>query len=587
MNPITEALSIRDIRYLIMLNLEKVEDVMSLAMVCKGFQNIYDDVNFTIDHTEKFKHKQTFQQLIDILEIKSYINFSSPKVIKELESFKFFQIFKTQKFTNWIYPFAFRQLIFILNNSPDQITEEFRSLKNIFNENIFNEDLSLKLDAILNIPLHLGLFEMFISNGIKIDAKDGDGDNILMLMCLQLDQLNRTDEHYESDKIFYESIIDLLLENNIEINSQSIDGKYPLMMLCSSVNYAYVEKLLLRGANPNLLTTSNYNCLHFVVEGYITYLEKERLDLAELLLRFGADSNVIIPVRNLSMLTYSINNSTTYMSQLLLKYGATVRINDLRFPYDCPDLLKVLVEKISEDFSNLESDLSYPNVLAEIAFSNIMRKNFRNAKILIENGANVNYCSDECSLLLLTAISESEELSKFLIEKGADVNFENETEKISPIYKFSLDNNANMVQLLIEHNADINYKGKYNFTSLMFFSSLGNLDMVKLLIKKGADVNAKSIGNLTSLILASHKGHLNIVKYLVENNASIDFQNDAGNTALIFAADNYKYSVYQYLISQGADISIQNSKNATALSLIHRAFFRRIISFLNPLSYLI
>lgn len=126
---------------------------------------------------------------------------------------------------------------------------------------------------------------------------------------------------------------------------------------------------------------------------------------------------------------------------------------------------------------------------------------------------------------------------------------------------------------LLEAGADINAKGEYGWTALMYASRLGHIETVKLLLEAGADPNAKDENGYTALISVAEdakkfgyrhipneygeltlkwvpvKGHrlidyTEIVKLLLEFGADPNAENRFGYTALMFAVerDNKKNS---------------------------------------------
>ena len=112
---------------------------------------------------------------------------------------------------------------------------------------------------------------------------------------------------------------------------------------------------------------------------------------------------------------------------------------------------------------------------------------------------------------------------------------------------------------------DINAKGNYGWTALIYASVNGSLDIVKNLIKQGADINAQDDYDGTALMYASIEGYLEIVKYLIDNGADVNTQDDYGETALMYASRRGYFRIIEYLIKNGADVNIKNNKNETAL----------------------
>ncbi|MDR1695246.1 MAG: ankyrin repeat domain-containing protein [Endomicrobium sp.] len=179
----------------------------------------------------------------------------------------------------------------------------------------------------------------------------------------------------------------------------------------------------------------------------------------------------------------------------------------------------------------------------------ITRNKYDMAKILIENGADVNAVVPVFEGLgiggytvlssALTAYPEPDaDIIKFLLEKGADVN-----------------------------KSDIN---DYGFVPLIHsvISFGGNeqtgLEIVKLLTDHGADVNKTDKKSGTPPLvwaIAAHRGNaLDIIKILVDNGADINFKDKNGMTPLLYAAKSSSFEICKYLIGKGADTAAKDSE---------------------------
>ena len=78
--------------------------------------------------------------------------------------------------------------------------------------------------------------------------------------------------------------------------------------------------------------------------------------------------------------------------------------------------------------------------------------------------------------------------------------------------------------MLLDKGADINSKNANNQTPLYLASSnetedSENLEIVELLIEHGADVDIWDIAGLTPVMIAADKGHMYVVQCLVKNGA--------------------------------------------------------------------
>jgi len=60
------------------------------------------------------------------------------------------------------------------------------------------------------------------------------------------------------------------------------------------------------------------------------------------------------------------------------------------------------------------------------------------------------------------------------------------------LHRAVLSGNLAEVKRLLEEGSDVNAKGEYGMTPLMWAAGIGRIEMVKFLLSKGADVNARN-----------------------------------------------------------------------------------------------
>ena len=161
---------------------------------------------------------------------------------------------------------------------------------------------------------------------------------------------------------------------------------------------------------------------------------------------------------------------------------------------------------------------------------------YAEVKRLIEKGADVNAQSSEGTALDYALRKGNTEIIKLLIKEGADVNAQDHR-GYTALIRWSRAGHIDTVKLLIEEGADVNattismvWGGKTIFgyidgetlggcTALMAASEEGHTDIVKLLIDAGAGVNYQDEEGYTALMYASKYGHKEISKLLREAGA--------------------------------------------------------------------
>ena len=144
-------------------------------------------------------------------------------------------------------------------------------------------------------------------------------------------------------------------------------------------------------------------------------------------------------------------------------------------------------------------------------------------RFLIERGADVKIrtTGNNYSVLEDAARYANAEIVQLLIEHGAEVN-NADTMGMTPLLYAAMCDNAEAARMLIENGADMEASERYKgFTPLLYACHLLKTKIVTLLVEKGADVNAKDKKGKTPLANACKKGGLEIVKYLVEHGASL------------------------------------------------------------------
>ncbi len=115
-------------------------------------------------------------------------------------------------------------------------------------------------------------------------------------------------------------------------------------------------------------------------------------------------------------------------------------------------------------------------------------------------------------------------------------------------------NNKNLVKEQLKTvSANCIYPYGEPRTPLVAASRKGALDIVKLLINAKAKINFHAKGDETPLIAAAANNHLSLVKYLLKNGARINTNLSSDGTALIAAVRNNNYQIAKFLLENGAN----------------------------------
>ena len=118
------------------------------------------------------------------------------------------------------------------------------------------------------------------------------------------------------------------------------------------------------------------------------------------------------------------------------------------------------------------------------------------------------------------AIAETRaDVCRLLLKYGADVNIQSRGNDGSPLHKAAWAGKTTLVQLLLEHRADVDCVDRWRQTPLYDAAKNGHLDTVRALLKAGAAVDACDIELCTPLSRANENGHTAVVMALFEHGA--------------------------------------------------------------------
>ncbi|QGQ93738.1 ankyrin repeat domain-containing protein [Paenibacillus psychroresistens] len=124
-----------------------------------------------------------------------------------------------------------------------------------------------------------------------------------------------------------------------------------------------------------------------------------------------------------------------------------------------------------------------------------------------------------------------------LLEAGCDVNAQDE-EGRTALIQAALYNNVEVVQILIEHGANVNTRDFFNgYAALHFAARNSSLELMQLLLKHKAEVDIKDINGNTPLLVAviNANGKAGIIQQLLLNGADRNTANNQGVSPLELA----------------------------------------------------
>jgi ankyrin repeat protein len=213
-------------------------------------------------------------------------------------------------------------------------------------------------------------------------------------------------------------------------------------------------------------------------------------------------------------------------------------------------------------------------------------KNEQFFKLLIKNNADKDARDESGSTLLHTACNFGmEEAVKLLIEAGADIkakDFEGRTPlHIACIIDDKNDNlieKKNIIELLLKANADPNDLDSYHsspFYNLFLYNANNDLkkEIIDLLIEHKANIDFKGSGGSTLLHLVCNFGLTEVVESLIAANANKNARDENGWTPLHSACANDQDKIAGLLLDANVD---KDAKDKNGLSPLFIALYKAI-----------
>ena len=172
--------------------------------------------------------------------------------------------------------------------------------------------------------------------------------------------------------------------------------------------------------------------------------------------------------------------------------------------------------------------------------------------------------------LVKAALDGDLENVKSLLEKKVNANKIDLITHQSPLLAAAQNGRAEVIKLLLEHQANPNLKLKLPLSPLLIACERGNLEAVKLLISARADVQFSGAKGYTPLMLASAHGHAEIARVLLASGASLNARSNHGTTPLMFAVQYNQLPSVKLLLAQGAYLYARDADGDSATDIAKR-----------------
>ncbi|SUW07618.1 ankyrin repeat-containing protein [Brachyspira pilosicoli] len=429
------------------------------------------------------------------------------------------------------------------------------------------------------------IIKLLLEYGADINAQNSKGSTALMLAS------------YDEEK---KDFMRTLLENGADTElTNNYNGNTALLNACERRNIEGVKLLLEYNANINVQD-------EFKKTPLILACDADSYDIVKILLEHNADIN-LSDHRKETPLMYAVEEKNRDIVELLLKYNPDLTLKNessktaLDIAYKRNNYVKEIADLIKEASSR---EIQFLYAAAENNVNKVLK--------YIAEGIDINNTIDESddsigsNALILASEFHHKEIIKILLENNADVNFKNYLNKTALEYVASNDDNFDIALEFIKRGADVNALDNENATPLMYAASHNAKKILNLLIENNADINIQTKSGYTALILAAMHNHINIVKILIENKADVFARDGYGRRCSYYADENWndemckifsKYHDDEYkkntqfifdvlysktdeinkYISEGGDVNFQDDGGLTALTVVEKREVAKIL----------
>jgi ankyrin repeat protein len=396
------------------------------------------------------------------------------------------------------------------------------------------------------------------------------------------------------------AMVQCLLDKGANVNKTNAYGFTPLYIAASQGQYTICELLIDRGAKVNTICnkhtalyqavrSENQNLVELLLDrgakinlsSHVLHeaVDKGNIEIVNLLINRGAKINNrhSLPFRE-TPLHLAIKKGNINLVKLLLSKGANPNLKTF-FP---PMTAIQLATKYPEIVQLLKS---YGATVDFAVFNAASSGDFEAIKEYIAEGGNVNATyQNETTLLHCAASRGHNNIVQLLIDNDANVNAKDRQEvtpllyaaqyatvsknqstaallivngAIVDIQSAALLKNVDAVRSYLEQGGNPNAKIKGRMTLLQMAVMSGELEMVRLLLDKGVKIIPRKSFNL--LVTALQRGHIEIFRLLVERGANVNSGFFVGKifgfSLLNIAITSGKIELVRLLIENGAKIN--------------------------------
>ena len=408
-------------------------------------------------------------------------------------------------------------------------------------------------------------------------------------------------------------VIQAIIDHNADVNATNLSNETALILACRIGNIHALDVLLHARANPNISDVGGKTCLHHAVLGNCGKW------VIQTMVDHGADVNVINNKNRTALMLACWQNNVAI--DALLNAGANPNIADadgdtclhVAVAANCgKEVLHALIDHfayvnaINQDdqtaliLACMKGDIHVMNVLlnaradpnvADVAgntcLHNGVLRNCRKEVIqtIVDHGADVNATNNKNRTALMMTCLKNNVTIDVLLNAGANPNIVDVVGDTCLHDAVVGSCSKEVIQAIIDHNADVNVKNKKNQTVWILACVVGNIPAMNVLLNTGIDLLLKVgdpnpppyNGNSWLHCAVYGNGSKTVLQAIIDQGADVNETNMHYVVPLMIACDNDNEDAIHVLLNAGADPNIVDGMGNTCLhSAVHAGCRKKV-----------
>ena len=325
----------------------------------------------------------------------------------------------------------------------------------------------------------------------------------------------------------HNDIVNSLVSDGVDVNAQDSTGLTALHYACINGHSNVITTLLQSNADPTLqdnigwtplmiASSNNYNDCALVLLNSEPYTHGNNLMADSVISHINAQN-----VSEETTLYIACKQSSTEIVSALLNAGADPNI----ISKANETVLSIALKRSNENIIELLCKSKLVDVSKEL-YSCCSQNTYSAVRSLLRCGADPSVAQESgWTPLIVASYNGHIETVTVLLDSGYNIiNAKTGTGKTA-LYVACQQAHYSIASMLLNANANPTIETRNGWTSLLFASSKGYTNIIQLLLQHGADVNYKStVTGTTALVLASTYGHTETVKLLLEKGADTNIE---------------------------------------------------------------